>query len=46
MLFCGGVYVSSGNVLSIGDLLIFAGAFILLHHACASRLALRRPVRA
>ena len=35
-----------GNVLSIGDLLIFAGAFILLHHACASRLALRRPVRA
>jgi hypothetical protein len=35
-----------GNVLSIGDLLIFAGAFVLLHHACASRLALRRPVRA
>ena len=35
-----------GNVLSIGDLLIFAGAFILLHHACGSRLALRRPVRA
>jgi Family of unknown function (DUF5317) len=35
-----------GNVLSIGDLLIFAGAFVLLHHACGSRLALRRPVRA
>jgi hypothetical protein len=34
-----------GNVLSVGDLLIFAGAFVLLHHACASRLALRRPVR-
>jgi hypothetical protein len=35
-----------GNVLSIGDLLIFAGAFVLLHHACGSRLAPRRPVRA
>jgi hypothetical protein len=35
-----------GNVLSIGDLLIFAGAFVLLHHACGSRLALRTPARA
>jgi hypothetical protein len=35
-----------GNVLSIGDLLIFAGAFVLLHTACGSRLAPRRPARA
>jgi Family of unknown function (DUF5317) len=27
-----------GNVLSIGDLIIFVGALIVLHHACASRL--------
>ena len=27
-----------GNVLSIGDLTIFVGALIVLHHACASRL--------
>jgi hypothetical protein len=31
-----------GNVLSIGDLLIYAGGFIVLHCACQSRLALRR----
>ena len=31
-----------GNVLSVGDLLIFAGALLLLHTACATRLA-RRP---
>lgn len=31
-----------GNVLSIGDLLIYAGGFIVLHCACRSRLALRR----
>jgi hypothetical protein len=36
-----------GNVLSIGDLLIFAGAFVLLHYACESKLAVRRrPARA
>lgn len=28
-----------GNVLSVGDLLIFAGALILLHVTCRSRLA-------
>jgi hypothetical protein len=28
-----------GNVLSIGDLLIYAGGFIVLHCACRSRLA-------
>ncbi|HEY1594489.1 MAG TPA: DUF5317 domain-containing protein [Thermoleophilaceae bacterium] len=28
-----------GNVLSIGDLLIYAGGFIVLHYACQSRLA-------
>jgi hypothetical protein len=28
-----------GNVLSIGDLLIYAGGFIVLHHACQTRLA-------
>jgi hypothetical protein len=27
-----------GNVLSIGDLTIFVGALIILHHACGSRL--------
>jgi hypothetical protein len=31
-----------GNVLSIGDLLIFAGALYLLHRQCGSRLALQR----
>jgi hypothetical protein len=31
-----------GNVLSIGDLLIFAGALFLLHKHCGSRLALTR----
>jgi Family of unknown function (DUF5317) len=31
-----------GNVLSIGDLLIYTGGFIVLHCACRSRLALRR----
>ncbi len=34
-----------GNVLSIGDLIIFAGAFIVLHVACGSRLAGLRPRR-
>jgi hypothetical protein len=36
-----------GNVLSVGDLIIFVGALILLHHACRSRLlprAAERPV--
>ena len=27
-----------GNVLSVGDLIIFFGALIVLHHACRSRL--------
>jgi hypothetical protein len=31
-----------GNVLSIGDLIIFAGALYLLHRQCGSRLALQR----
>ena len=32
-----------GNVLSIGDLIIFVGAFVVLHVACSSRLpGLRR----
>jgi Family of unknown function (DUF5317) len=31
-----------GNVLSVGDLLIFAGALYLLHRTCESRLALGR----
>jgi hypothetical protein len=37
-----------GNVLSVGDLIIFAGAFIVLHRACGSRLLGRRvaPVAA
>lgn len=35
-----------GNVLSIGDLIIFVGAFIVLHHACNSRLMGRRRRRA
>ena len=35
-----------GNVLSIGDLIIFVGALIVLHHACASRLLPRVAQRA
>jgi len=35
-----------GNVLSIGDLIIFVGALIILHHACASRLFARRRAQA
>jgi hypothetical protein len=35
-----------GNVLSVGDLLIFTGALILLHSACSSRLFRRRAVAA
>jgi len=35
-----------GNVLSIGDLIIFVGALIVLHHACASRLLPRVAERA
>ena len=31
-----------GNVLSAGDLIIFIGALIVLHHACGSRLFSRR----
>jgi hypothetical protein len=34
-----------GNVLSIGDLIIFVGAFFVLHCACGSRLAWRRRPR-
>jgi hypothetical protein len=30
-----------GNVLSVGDLIIFLGALIVLHAACGSRLSLR-----
>jgi hypothetical protein len=32
-----------GNVLSVGDLIIFAGALVILHRACGSRLPLLRP---
>jgi hypothetical protein len=36
-----------GNVLSVGDLLIFVGALYLLHRVCGSRLSLgRQPARA
>lgn len=35
-----------GNVLSIGDLIICIGAFIVLHHACNSRVVRRRRRRA
>jgi len=35
-----------GNVLSAGDLIIFLGAFVVLHCACASRVASRRRSRA
>ena len=34
-----------GNVLSVGDLIIFLGALIILHAACGSRLAIGRPGR-
>jgi hypothetical protein len=35
-----------GNVLSVGDLVIFAGALIVLHRACGSRLMRRSPATA
>jgi hypothetical protein len=35
-----------GNVLSVGDLIIFAGAFLLLHRACGSRLMRRKAATA
>jgi len=35
-----------GNVLSLGDLTIFVGALIVLHHACGSRLFGRERARA
>jgi hypothetical protein len=35
-----------GNVLSVGDLIIFVGALIVLHVACRSRLARLAPGRA
>jgi hypothetical protein len=34
-----------GNVLSVGDLIIFIGAFVVLHVACGSRAARLRPGR-
>ncbi len=34
-----------GNVLSVGDLIIVVGAFIVLHVACGSRLSGLRPRR-
>lgn len=34
-----------GNVLSVGDLIIFVGALIVLHAACESRLSRLRPRR-
>ena len=34
-----------GNVLSAGDLIIFLGAFVVLHCACASRVFSRRRSR-
>jgi hypothetical protein len=34
-----------GNVLSVGDLIIFVGALIVLHVACESRLSRLRPQR-
>jgi hypothetical protein len=34
-----------GNVLSIGDLIIFIGALVVLHAACGSRLTRLRPNR-
>jgi hypothetical protein len=35
-----------GNVLSVGDLLIFMGALVVLHRACGSRMLRRRIVSA
>jgi hypothetical protein len=35
-----------GNVLSVGDLVIFAGAFLVLHWSCGSRLVSRRAANA
>jgi hypothetical protein len=35
-----------GNVLSVGDLIIFTGALLVFHRACGSRLIPRRQVRA
>jgi hypothetical protein len=32
-----------GNVLSIGDLIIFIGAFVVLHRVCESKIARRWP---
>jgi Family of unknown function (DUF5317) len=34
-----------GNVLSVGDLVIFLGALVVLHVGCASRLSRLRPRR-
>jgi hypothetical protein len=34
-----------GNVLSVGDLIIFLGALIVLHAACGSRVPVGRPRR-
>jgi Family of unknown function (DUF5317) len=34
-----------GNVLSVGDLIIFIGALVVLHVACGSRLTSMRPRR-
>ena len=34
-----------GNVLSVGDLIIFLGALVVLHVACGSRLTRLRPRR-
>jgi hypothetical protein len=34
-----------GNVLSVGDLIIFIGALVVLHVACGSRLTRLRPRR-
>jgi uncharacterized protein DUF5317 len=35
-----------GNVLSVGDLIIFVGALVVLHSVCGSRLAWRRRAQA
>jgi hypothetical protein len=35
-----------GNVLSVGDLIIFVGAFLVLHLTCGSRLVPRRTASA
>jgi hypothetical protein len=34
-----------GNVLSVGDLIIFIGALVVLHVACGSQLTRLRPRR-